>query len=182
MAEEKNKEEPKSTEAKEEAPAEEPKSTEAKEEAPAEEPKSTEAKEETPAEEPKSSEAKEETPAEEQIIDYLGKINSNMKIDSFSSGDTVIVNLLIREGERERIQSFQGNVIKGSHINGKKVFPGKSFTVRRISSGVGVERTIPMSSPFLDSLKVVRRGKVRQSRLYFLRSLTGKKARIKEAK
>ena len=153
-----------------------------KEETPVEEPKVSEAKEEAPVEEPKASEAKEEAPVEEEIIDYLGKRNSNVKIDSFSSGDTVIVNLLIREGERERIQSFQGNVIKGSHINGKKVFPGKSFTVRRISSGVGVERTIPISSPFLDSLKVVRSGKVRQSRLYYLRSLTGKKARIKEAK
>ena len=147
-----------------------------------EEPKAPEAKEEAPVEEPKASEAKEEAPVEEPIKDYLGKRSSNVKINSFSSGDTVIVNLLIREGERERIQSFQGNVIKGSHINGKKVFPGKSFTVRRISSGVGVERTIPISSPFLDSLKVVRKGKVRQSKLYYLRSLTGKKARIKEAK
>jgi len=147
-----------------------------------EESKEPEAKEEVPVEESKEPEAKEEVPVEEQIKDYLGKRSSNEKIDSFSSGDTVIVNLLIREGERERIQSFQGNVIKGSHINGKKVFPGKSFTVRRISSGVGVERTIPISSPFLESLKVVRKGKVRQSKLYYLRSLTGKKARIKEAK
>ena len=153
-----------------------------KEEVPIVESKEPEAKEEVPVEESKEPEAKEEVPVEEQIKDYLGKRSSNEKIDSFSSGDTVIVNLLIREGERERIQSFQGNVIKGSHINGKKVFPGKSFTVRRISSGVGVERTIPISSPFLDSLKVVRKGKVRQSKLYYLRSLTGKKARIKEAK
>ena len=79
-------------------------------------------------------------------------------------------------------QAFQGNVIKGSHKNGSQILPGKSFTVRRIASGVGVERTLPISSPSIDSLKVVRRGKVKQSNLYYLRDLTGKKARIKEAR
>jgi large subunit ribosomal protein L19 len=92
------------------------------------------------------------------------------------------VNLLIREGDRERIQAFQGNVIKGNHKNGSQVVPGKSFTVRRMASGVGVERTLPISSPNIDSLKVIRKGKVRRSNLYYLRDLTGKKARIKEAR
>ena len=72
--------------------------------------------------------------------------------------------------------------IKGSHKNGSHILPGKSFTVRRIASGVGVERTLPISSPSIDSIKVVRRGKVKQSNLYYLRDLTGKKARIKEAR
>ena len=162
--EDKNPEEPKA----EEPVAEEPKA----EEPVAEEPKAEEpVSEETKAEEPKS-----------QNINYLDKLDSNEKIDSFRSGDTVVVNLLIREGERERIQAFQGNVIKGNHKNGSQIVPGKSFTVRRIASGVGVERTLPISSPSIDSLKVIRRGKVRRSNLYYLRDLTGKKARIKEAR
>jgi len=138
------------------------------------------------AEEPKAEEPVAEEPvAEEPVaekVDYLAKINSNQKIESFRSGDTVIVNLLIREGDRERIQAFQGNVIKGNHKNGSQVVPGKSFTVRRMASGVGVERTLPISSPNIDSLKVIRKGKVRRSNLYYLRDLTGKKARIKEAR
>ena len=168
--EDKNQEEPKA----EETPVEEPKA----EETPVEEPKA----EETPAEEPKAEETPAEEPKAEEILDYLGKVPSNNSIDSFSSGDTVILNLLIKEGDRERVQSFQGNVIRGSHINGNKVLPGKTFTVRRISSGVGVERTVPISSPSIESVKVIRKGKVRKSKLYYLRDLTGKKARIKEAR
>ena len=162
--EEKNQEEVKA----EEAPAEEEVKAE---EAPAEEEVKAE---EAPAEE--------EAKAEEEIVDYLAKINSNNNIETFSSGDTVVLNLLIKEGDRERVQSFQGNVIRGSHITGKKILPGKTFTVRRISSGVGVERTVPISSPSIESVKVIRRGKVRKSKLYYLRDLTGKKARIKEAR
>ena len=197
--EDKNPEEPKAEEPKAEEPkaeepvaeepkAEEPVAEEPKAEEPvAEEPKAEEPVAEEPkAEEPKAEEPKaEETKAEEpksQNINYLDKLDSNEKIDSFRSGDTVVVNLLIREGERERIQAFQGNVIKGNHKNGSQIVPGKSFTVRRIASGVGVERTLPISSPSIDSLKVIRRGKVRRSNLYYLRDLTGKKARIKEAR
>ena len=145
------------------------------EEAPAEEEVKAE---EAPAEE----EVKDEEAPVEEVVDYLAKINSNNNIETFSSGDTVILNLLIKEGDRERVQSFQGNVIRGSHITGKKVLPGKTFTVRRISSGVGVERTVPISSPSIESVKVIRKGKVRKSKLYYLRDLTGKKARIKEAR
>ena len=80
-------------------------------------------------EEKNQEEAKaEEAPAEEEIVDYLAKINSNNNIETFSSGDTVVLNLLIKEGDRERVQSFQGNVIRGSHITGKKVLPGKTLT------------------------------------------------------
>ena len=177
--EDKNPEEPKAEEPKAEEPvAEEPVAEEPKAEEPvAEEPKAEEPK----AEEPKAEETKAEEP-KSQNINYLDKLDSNEKIDSFRSGDTVVVNLLIREGERERIQAFQGNVIKGNHKNGSQIVPGKSFTVRRIASGVGVERTLPISSPSIDSLKVIRRGKVRRSNLYYLRDLTGKKARIKEAR
>ena len=143
-------------------------------------------KEEPKAEEPVAEEPKAEEPAAEEPaadkINYLDKLKSNKNIESFKSGDTVVVNLLIREGDRERIQAFQGNVIKGNHKNGSEVVPGKSFTVRRMASGVGVERTLPISSPSIDSVKVIRRGKVRRSNLYYLRDLTGKKARIKEAR
>jgi large subunit ribosomal protein L19 len=190
-----NQEEPKSEEPKLEEPvaeepvaeepvAEEPKSEEPKSEEPkSEEPKSEEPKsEEAVAEEPVAEEPKSEEAVAEEPVDYLSKINVNNKIETFSSGDTVVLNLLIREGERERVQAFQGNIIRGTHINGKKVLPGKSFTVRRMASGVGVERTLPLSSPSIDSLKVIRKGKVRQSKLYYLRDLTGKKARIKEAR
>jgi len=165
---------------------EEPKSEEPVAEEPvAEEPVAEEPIAKEPvAKEPKSEEPKSEEPvAEEPVaekINYLEKLKSNEKIESFNSGDTVIVNLLIREGERERIQAFQGNIIKGSHKNASQIVPGKSFTVRRIASGVGVERTLPISSPSIDSLKVIRKGKVRRSNLYYLRDLTGKKARIKE--
>ena len=168
----------------EESVAEEPKSEEpVAEESAAEEPKSEEAvAEEAVAEESAVEESVAEEAVAEEAINYLDKIQSNEKIETFKSGDTVLVNLLIREGDRQRIQAFQGNVIKGSHKNGSQILPGKSFTVRRIASGVGVERTLPISSPSIDSIKVVRRGKVKQSNLYYLRDLTGKKARIKEAR
>ena len=101
-------------------------------------------------------------------------------IDEFQPGDTVTVNLRIVEGDRQRIQAFQGNIISGKHRSSRNPAPGDTFIVRRVSYGVGVERIIPFHSPNLDSLKVSRRGKVRRSRLYYLRGLTGKKARIKE--
>ena len=178
-------EEPKAEEpVAEESASEEPKAEEpASEEPVAEESASEEPKAEEPvAEEPVAEEPVAEEPVAEEPVNYLDKLQSNEKIETFKSGDTVVVNILIREGDRQRIQAFQGNVIKGSHKNGSQILPGKSFTVRRIASGVGVERTLPISSPSIDSLKVVRRGKVKQSNLYYLRDLTGKKARIKEAR
>jgi large subunit ribosomal protein L19 len=101
-------------------------------------------------------------------------------IEEFWPGDTVTVNLRIIEGDRERTQAFQGNVIAGSYVNTRIPGPTDSFVVRRLSYGVGVERVIPFWSPNLESVKVTRHGKVRQSRLYFLRGRTGKSARIKE--
>ncbi len=110
------------------------------------------------------------------IVDFKPKDS----IDEFQPGDTVTVNLFIREGDRERVQAFQGNVIVGSYRKDKVPQPGATFTVRRVSYGVGVERILPLCSPMIESVKNVRRGKVRRSRLFYLRGLTGKKARIKE--
>jgi large subunit ribosomal protein L19 len=96
---------------------------------------------------------------------------------AFKSGDNVVVNYKIIEGDKVRIQAYRGDVIqiKGHGAN-------KTFTVRKISNGVGVERIFPFSSPSIDSIEVLKRGKVRRARLYYLRELVGKKARIKELK
>ncbi len=111
------------------------------------------------------------------IMNILRKIESEhlrTDIPQFRSGDTVKVHLRIVEGEKERIQVFQGNVIRI-----KRGSTDASFTVRKISDGVGVERIIPLHSPFIDHIDVVSRGRVRRSRLYYLRNLRGKAARIK---
>src|SRR5438874_1585798 len=96
-------------------------------------------------------------------------------IPDFAPGDTVIVNVKVREGDRTRVQAYEGLCIarSGGGIN-------ESFTVRKISYGEGVERVFPLYSPMIDSIKVVRRGKVRRAKLYYLRGLRGKKARITE--
>ena len=106
----------------------------------------------------------------------LLKKTPNPKIPNFSAGDTVNVNFRIREGERERIQVFQGVVIRIN--NGKG--PAANFTVRRITAGVGIERVFPLHSPLVESLEVTRYGSVRRARLYYLRGLQGRAARIKE--
>ncbi len=93
----------------------------------------------------------------------------------FSPGDNIVVTYKIVEGDKEREQSFRGDVIQ---ISGQG--PTKTFTVRKMSSGVGVERIFPFATPSIVSIQVTKRGKVRQSRLYYLRKLVGKKARIKE--
>ena len=100
----------------------------------------------------------------------------NPKIPRFSAGDTVNVSFRIREGERERIQVFQGVVIRLN--NGKG--PAASFTVRRITAGIGIERIFPIHSPLVESLEITRYGSVRRARLYYLRGLQGRAARIKE--
>ena len=110
-------------------------------------------------------------------MDIIKKIElENMRMDMpvFRSGDTVKVHLRIVEGEKERIQVFQGNVIRISRGT-----TDATFTVRKISDGVGVERIFPMHSPFIDHVEVVTQGRVRRSRLYYLRGLKGKAARIK---
>jgi large subunit ribosomal protein L19 len=93
----------------------------------------------------------------------------------FRAGDTLRVHVKVREGEKERIQVFQGVVIsrRGSGT-------GESFTVRKMSGGIGVERVFPLNSPIIDKIEVVRRGRVRRAKLYYLRGLRGKAARIEE--
>lgn len=102
-------------------------------------------------------------------------LTPNEKITEFQPGDTIKVNVWIREGERRRQQSFQGVVIRKRGGG-----PSSSFTVRRVASGVGVERSFFFHSPNVDSVELVRRGKVRRAKLYYLRGLSGKAARIKE--
>lgn len=96
-------------------------------------------------------------------------------LPNFAAGDTIRVNVRVREGEKERLQAFEGVCIarKNGGVN-------ETFTVRKISSGVGVERIFPLHSPMVESIKVVRRGKVRRAKLYYLRNRRGKSARIKE--
>lgn len=94
---------------------------------------------------------------------------------AFKSGDTVTVAYRIKEGNKERIQEFRGDVIKISGHGDKK-----RFTMRKISGNIGVERIFPMDSPFIESITVNKHGKVRRAKLYYLRALTGKKAKIKE--
>jgi large subunit ribosomal protein L19 len=102
-------------------------------------------------------------------------LKPNPNIAPFRVGDTVRVSLKVVEGDKERIQAFEGVVIRRRNAGSST-----NFTVRRIASGVGVERTFPVYSPRLEKVEVVRRGKVRRAKLYYLRGLTGKAARIKE--
>ncbi|WP_457552414.1 50S ribosomal protein L19 [Desulfobacula sp.] len=109
------------------------------------------------------------------IIEKLEKEQLRLDIPAFDSGDTVKVHVKIKEGEKGRIQIFQGVVIKKT-----KGYASARFTVRKISGGIGVERIFPLFSPALDKIEVVTKGRVRRSKLYYLRNLRGKAARIKE--
>ncbi len=104
------------------------------------------------------------------------KLEANPRIPQFSAGDTVRVNFRIREGERERIQAFQGVVIRLDHGKGSAA----NFTVRRITAGIGIERIFPFHSPLIESVEITRYGSVRRAKLYYLRGLQGRAARIKE--
>ena len=107
--------------------------------------------------------------------EQVEKLTAGKDIPDFQPGDTVIVNVKVVEGERTRIQAYEGVCIgrAGSGLN-------ENFTVRKISYGEGVERVFPLYSPMIDSIKIVRRGKVRRAKLYYLRGLRGKAARISE--
>ena len=109
------------------------------------------------------------------VIDQLNKTQMRMDIPSFKPGDTVKVHSRIIEGDKERVQVYEGIVIarKGGGVN-------ETFTVRKVSYGVGVERIFPLHSPQIDKIEVVRLGKVRRAKLYYLRNLRGKAARITE--
>ena len=108
----------------------------------------------------------------------MSDINQEQKrsnLPDFAPGDTLRVNVRVREGDKERIQAFEGVCIgrKGSGVS-------ETFTVRKVSSGIGVERIFPVHSPSVESITIVRRGRVRRAKLYYLRALRGKAARIRE--
>jgi large subunit ribosomal protein L19 len=107
--------------------------------------------------------------------EQVAKLSAGKEIPDFQPGDTVLVNVKVTEGEKSRIQAYEGLCIarSGAGLN-------QSFTVRKISYGEGVERVFPLYAPMVDSIKVIRRGKVRRAKLYYLRGLRGKAARITE--
>jgi len=109
------------------------------------------------------------------IVDQITKNQLKSDLPDFNSGDTVRVHVRIIEGNRERVQVFEGVCIKrqGGGV-------GETYTVRKISNGVGVERTFPLHSPKIDKIEVIKRGKVRRNKLFYLRERSGKSARIKE--
>ena len=114
-------------------------------------------------------------------MDILREVSKKLveanELPEFSAGDTVSVSYKIKEGSKERIQQFQGIVIqkRGSGTN-------ETFTVRKISGGIGVERIFPLNSPFIDDVKITKKGRVRRARIFYQRERTGKSARIKEKK
>lgn len=108
-------------------------------------------------------------------LKQLEKEMMRLDLPEFAAGDTVKVHVKIKEGEKERIQVFQGVV-----ISKRKGTTSATFTVRKVSYGVGVERVFPMHSPIIDKIEVVTRGRVRRAKIYYLRKLRGKAARIKE--
>ncbi len=108
-------------------------------------------------------------------IEQLGREMMRDDLPDFASGDTVKVHVKIKEGEKERIQVFQGVV-----VSKKKGSADATFTVRKVSYGIGVERIFPLHSPVINKIEIVAHGKVRRSKIYYLRKLRGKAARIKE--
>ncbi|MBC7922542.1 MAG: 50S ribosomal protein L19 [Ferruginibacter sp.] len=115
-----------------------------------------------------------------QLLKYITAEYTEKRagMPAFSAGDTINVHVRIREGSKERVQQFQGTVIQRRNPNTN----GETFTVRKISNGVGVERIFPLLSPSIDKIELVRQGVVRRARLFYLRGKTGKAARIKEKK
>lgn len=110
-----------------------------------------------------------------EIIKALEEAQLKKEIPAFNVGDTVRVYARIKEGQRERLQMFEGIVLKRQNGGVRE-----TFTVRRLSYGIGVERTWPVHSPNVDSIEVIRKGKVRRARLYYLRERVGKNAKVKE--
>lgn len=111
----------------------------------------------------------------ERLIELVEKDYIRTDLPAFKAGDTIVVSYKVQEGAKERIQLFEGVVIR---VNGGSV--AKTFTIRKITGGIGVERIIPVNSPMIEKIDVLKVGKVRRSKLYYLRELSGKKARIKE--
>ena len=109
------------------------------------------------------------------LITDLASANLRSDVPAFRAGDTIKVHVKVVEGNRSRVQIFQGVVIR---VHGSGI--GRTFTVRKVSFGVGVERTFPLNSPIFDQIEIVTRGDVRRAKLYYLRNLRGKAAKIKE--
>lgn len=109
------------------------------------------------------------------VLQEVSRAQMRSDLPAFDPGDTLRVNVRVREGDKERLQAFEGVCIarKGGGIS-------ETFTVRKVSSGIGVERVFPLHSPSVESISVVRRGRVRRAKLYYLRALRGKAARIRE--
>jgi large subunit ribosomal protein L19 len=112
-----------------------------------------------------------------EIMQYVENLTTVKKFPNFKAGDTITVTYKIREGNKERLQNYQGVVLQrvGTGVT-------ETFTVRKISANIGVERIFPISSPFIDEIQVNKKGRVRRARIFYLRDLKGKKARIKEAR
>ncbi|NQX93178.1 MAG: 50S ribosomal protein L19 [Flavobacteriales bacterium] len=113
----------------------------------------------------------------DKIREIASKLVEVPEWPEFGAGDTIAVSYTIKEGNKERIQTFQGVVIQRRGVGHTE-----TFTIRKMSGGIGVERVFPIASPFLETIKVIKRGSVRRARIYYLRGLTGKAARIKEKK
>lgn len=110
-----------------------------------------------------------------ELMQYVENLVERKEFPSFKAGDTITISYKIKEGNKERIQQFQGVVLQRSGSGSTE-----TFTVRKISGNTGVERIFPVASPFIESIEVNKRGVVRRARIFYLRKLTGKKARIKE--
>ncbi len=112
-----------------------------------------------------------------ELIQYIEDQTETKTFPKFKAGDTITVSYTIKEGNKERLQNFRGVVLqrKGSG-------PTQTFTIRKISGGIGVERIFPVSSPFIQNVTLNKRGKVRRARIFYLRKLRGKSARIREAR
>lgn len=110
-----------------------------------------------------------------KALEIVEREHLKMGLPQFKAGDTVRIHVKIKEGEKERIQVYEGQVIRK-----RRGGVGASFTARKISYGIGVERIFPLNSPIIDKIEVVQQGRVRRSRLYYIRKLRGKAARIKE--
>lgn len=112
-----------------------------------------------------------------KIMQFVDDLSVKKEFPAFKAGDTVTVTYKIREGGKERLQKYQGVVLQRVGSG-----PTETFTVRKISANIGVERIFPIASPFIDDIQVNKRGRVRRARIFYLRELKGKKARIKEAR
>ncbi len=112
-----------------------------------------------------------------ETMQFIDGLTEQKELPKFSAGDTITVTYKIKEGNKERLQNFQGVVLERSGSG-----PTETFTIRKISNNVGVERIFPISSPFIEKIIVNKKGVVRRARIFYLRGLRGKKARIKEAR